>query len=266
MGFMEKVKNLFTEEEEIVEPVKKEVIKVEIKAPVEKREEMVAPKMPEEIKPKEEIKPTPVFFDDKDFDGLKKPESKKKVEPPKRPAYHASKIESRKDREKKVFKPSPIISPVYGILDKNYKKEDIMNKDEELVTKFYRSSSARDLSLDEVRQKAFGTLEDDIDFNLNTEEVALEPAHDEINEPDEASLESDIFSEMEATPTEDDFSDHDITLSEGMPSRAERNKEVADNLVNEALNQETTEEVPEEIDESDLFNLIDSMYEKRDEE
>ena len=30
--------------------------------------------------------------------------------------------------EEKKFKPTPIISPVYGILDKNYHKEDIVNK------------------------------------------------------------------------------------------------------------------------------------------
>ena len=31
-----------------------------------------------------------------------------------------------KSREQHRFKPSPVISPVYGILDKNYKKEDIL--------------------------------------------------------------------------------------------------------------------------------------------
>ena len=30
--------------------------------------------------------------------------------------------------EKKSFKPSLIISPVYGVLDKNYHKEDITSK------------------------------------------------------------------------------------------------------------------------------------------
>jgi hypothetical protein len=36
-----------------------------------------------------------------------------------------------------VFRASPIISPVYGILDKNYHKEDIRNKPkaEEAITR-----------------------------------------------------------------------------------------------------------------------------------
>ena len=32
--------------------------------------------------------------------------------------------------EKKNFKPTPIISPVYGILDKNYTKDDIVSRDD----------------------------------------------------------------------------------------------------------------------------------------
>lgn len=38
-------------------------------------------------------------------------------------------------KEKKPFKVTPIISPVYGILDKNYKPEEVVNKSEEPVRK-----------------------------------------------------------------------------------------------------------------------------------
>mgnify|MGYP003291551402 CR=1 FL=1 len=33
-----------------------------------------------------------------------------------------------KKEDRTYFKPSPIISPIYGILDKNYKKEDVVAK------------------------------------------------------------------------------------------------------------------------------------------
>ena len=33
--------------------------------------------------------------------------------------------------DRKVFRPSPIISPVYGVLDKNYRKEEIVDKNKE---------------------------------------------------------------------------------------------------------------------------------------
>ena len=78
MGFLDKVKNLFTEEIEEV-PIKKEVIQVEIPAPVvsttqETKQEHVTES---EILVKEEKPQAPVFFDDKDFVNLERKEEKK---------------------------------------------------------------------------------------------------------------------------------------------------------------------------------------------
>ena len=61
----------------------------------------------------------------------------------------------RKD-ERSGFKPSPIISPIYGILDKNYKKEDVVQKKE---TRFSVSHSRGNLNVDEIRNKAYGEVE-----------------------------------------------------------------------------------------------------------
>ena len=63
-----------------------------------------------------------------------------------------------RDNTNRKFKPSPVISPVYGVLDKNYKKEDIVIRNEE----------KKIIDVDSVRKKAFGTLEDDIEKTLNT--------------------------------------------------------------------------------------------------
>ena len=57
----------------------------------------------------------------------------------------------RKD-ERVYFKPSPIISPIYGILDKNYKKEDVREKKEVRLSSYSRGS----VSVDDVRNKAYG--------------------------------------------------------------------------------------------------------------
>ena len=58
-----------------------------------------------------------------------------------------------KKEEKTYFKPSPIISPIYGILDKNYKKEDVVQKKEiRLSTNYSRGN----VSVDDVRNKAYG--------------------------------------------------------------------------------------------------------------
>ena len=38
-------------------------------------------------------------------------------------------------KNQKVFRPTPIISPIYGILDKNYKKEEITVEEVQLLLK-----------------------------------------------------------------------------------------------------------------------------------
>lgn len=252
MGFMEKMKNLFTEEEEIEEPVKKEVMQVEIKAPTVQREKVEEPRVEVEPPVLKTPKPAPVFFDDKDFATLEKPKPKpveKKVE---RPIYQTGK--DRKDKHS--FKPSPIISPVYGILDKNYKKEDIVSKtDTEIISSYHRTS--REITLDEVRQKAFGTLEDDIDFNLHVKEDTKEET--EVPVYDEETLENDIFEEMDSDNSDTSFDNtDDVKLGNVV-----ENHSVDVICDNEVEDEELKEDA---LDESDLFNLIDSMYEKRDEE
>ena len=62
--------------------------------------------------------------------------------------------------EKSYFKPSPIISPIYGILDKNYKKEDVIQKRE---IKMSNSFERDKVSIDDIRKKAYGTLTDDFE-------------------------------------------------------------------------------------------------------
>ncbi len=64
-----------------------------------------------------------------------------------------------KKEDKTYFQPSPIISPIYGILDKNYKKEDVVSKREVRLTSSY---SHDNISVDDVRRKAFGTISDDL--------------------------------------------------------------------------------------------------------
>ena len=58
-----------------------------------------------------------------------------------------------KKEEKSYFKPSPIISPIYGILDKNYRKEDVVQKKEIRLTTNYTRSN---VSVDDIRDKAYG--------------------------------------------------------------------------------------------------------------
>lgn len=163
MGFFEKVKNMFTEEVEDddvkVEQIKKEVTKVAIESPIVKEE------IEDEYNFRNEDKVNiPVFFDDNDFRDLKLEE--KKLEPKKE--YKEREIYGIKKEEpvveKKIFKPTPIISPVYGVLDKNYHKEDIVSRNE--VTTNRVEKSVNESSIDAIRNKAYGTLEDELENTL----------------------------------------------------------------------------------------------------
>ena len=202
MGVFGKIRDMLTYEDdnEEVEPVKKEVSTVSIPAPlpekekidfeIEEKEEL--PKREEKIK---EEKPAFTIFTDSDFSDFKKEEKKP----------YQSKEEIHK------FRPTPIISPVYGIIKDEEEKE-------EHVSTF---SKVQDVSLDDVRKKAYGTLEDDVETNLfTTRELNLE--HNTRN---------DIFDEV-------------------------------NNAVNER--DKVNDDSDKAINENDLFNLIDSMYERKD--
>lgn len=343
MGLFDKVKNLFTEEvEEEIKPVKKETRYVEPPAP------KVVPK--EEVKPpvKEEVKPDPVptkeekfvFFSDDDFKDLEKPKSEpKKVEkqPEKKLAYKGA-VPQIKPEPKKEFKPSPIISPVYGVLDKNYKKDEISSK--KVPSKVYRSSS--EITIDDVRNKAYGTLEDEIKDDLIgkafIESTKPEPVESDINifeelekyEPIEETTPSkstsdvdeifgkldnkkeeilgeldnkkeEILDEIDTKKTSinllsDDYKieeDHefneqptsDVDLAKNLlEENEEEEKDSSDTEqlakqleeqkkklaeINDLMDENekvTKNKDDDNLDESELFNLIDSMYEKKDDE
>ena len=214
MGLFDKVKNLFTEEEE---PVKSEVIKVEIPAPV--KEETIKEQPTQIVK---EEKPAPIFFDDDYFKELDKPKKEIKT----RYLKEQPKI---KKEEKRVFKPTPIISPVYGVLDKNYNKEDIKPKKDK--PKHFSNTT---VSIDEVRQKAYGTLEDELEFTLSKISIPEKKEQEDLFE--------DLLDKDEVINIEDEFNDDIVEdISDKVSDKVSDKKPLA---------------------ESELFDLIDSMYEK----
>lgn len=202
MGLLDKMKNIFTEDEEII---KSEVTQVEIPAPIKKEETFN-----ETIEEAKEKVNTPIFFDDEYFKELEKPKEIKS-------SYLKDNYKKETKETKKIFKPTPIISPVYGVLDKNYNKEDITTKQEK---KLERSNLT---TIDEVRKKAYGTLEDELENTLFGNNSIL--FNDETKE--------DLFEEL--------ATDEVVSIDDDV------------NIVEEQL---------DNINESELFDLIDSMYEK----
>lgn len=267
MGLIDKFKNMFTEEVEVEEPIKKEVTQVEITAPSKKIKDKednseLVKKLEEKKEVKEEIKKEedfsfPVFFDDDDFKEIEKTKEKEKKEEPvfREKKYHENSYRETYRNEKKelyqgnvspkttyvgrkeeakMFKPTPIISPIYGVLDKNYHKEDITTRNDIKIGKAIKTN---EVTVDDIRKKAYGTLEDDLESNLTFHEQS-----EEKKEPD-----TDLFEEFE--------------VKEEVPSREEKNKNI-DNLVEEELNNGHDDFK----DDEDLFNLINAMYQDEEEE
>ncbi|MCI9110636.1 MAG: hypothetical protein HFH47_02345 [Bacilli bacterium] len=282
MGLMDKFKNLFTEEveEEIIEeePIKKEVIQVEIPSPARRsvEEETTSEVKVISEEPKQEEYKFP-FFDDDDFNTLEaeKPvrETKRKSSYRKESAYKKETQEaySPVKEEKKIFKPTPIISPVYGILDKNYQKEDIRTKDSKPRTYY----NAKEATVDEIRNKAYGTLEDDIETTLFGHNRALfddepeetvkqvEKVEEIINDEDVINLidnQSEVIGEdiMGEKPRHG-AEDSDLELTDLLEEEMAK-----DEILEQEIIEIEEEAAPRKISDNELFDMIDSMYQKGD--
>ena len=228
MKLFEKVKNMFTEEVEEEKPViKKEVRHVEIPTP--RVEEPVV-----EEKKEEKL----LFFDDKDFEDLEREEEKiiKPIPKKEEPLPYKGVKPVINDEPKKVFKPSPIISPVYGILDKNYKKDDIVTK------KSPRSSyHSENITVDDVRKRAFSTLEDDLKNEILEDDYI-------VSKREEVEDDLDIFKDIEENPEEEvintkkvdivdneDFDDDLLDDTEYLAKKLEEQKRKLDEI-NDIIN------------------------------
>ena len=220
MKLVDKIKNMFTEEVEEEKPVIKKEV-MHVEINTPKQEEI------EEVETFEE----PV-------------KGKKQLE----------------EQKPKIFKPSPIISPVYGILDKDYTTDESETKKIVPMTVHYEH---KELTVDDIRRKAFGTLEDDIETTLFGKEE-IPPMHEKKEEPDQEEVTGEIIDEptVEEEKKRDDLEDFDDFEYEKEKSSLEDDFDLSDNIMN---NYDETEKTNDEsISDSDLFDLIDSMYDEGD--
>ncbi len=188
-------------------------------------------------------------------------EKKKKIE--KKYDYgRYERTETREVVEKKKFKPSPIISPVYGILNEDYKIEDIKDKTEEYAN--------NNLDFNSVRKKAFGDIES----------LEEEPKETFYEETVTVKLKENAEEKKQKVKTIDelleDTADVEINLDKKKPVKSEPKETVEDyEKVDEDL-EEIIENNKKEVEdgvsveddddtlENDLFDLIDSMYDNRE--
>lgn len=182
-----------------------------------------------------------------------------------------------KKEEKSYFKPSPIISPIYGILDKNYSKEDIVPKREIRLT----SSLAREkVSVDDVREKAFGKNEEPVSHRsrVDNNNPTFELEKDDTNLLVDLSSDDDKPSVKDVTMGDavEYFQDLGLEynvdyVDAGKKTSGRREKKVYDDDItidNFESTEKKTEVVQKKNDDGDtddnLFDLIDSMYQDQD--
>lgn len=247
MGIFGKLKNIFYDVEEVEEPDENEEVKESVKVeeiPVFKREEK--PKEEKEQPKKEEYSERELFQSKSTFnfpifeDEEPVKQRTRSVEPRKETIYKAP-----EPTVKKEFKPSPVISPVYGILDKNYKKEEITVKKTDL-----NNTAEINNAYDKIRQKAYGNLEEELENTLT-----------KMNEELITSA-KELTSEIETLTKENKNSENIETLL----GKIEDEKTITLQEAEEKYkNSNLDETISDNTLEHDLFNLIDSMYESKEE-
>lgn len=133
--------------------------------------------------------------------------------------------------EKKKFHPSPVVSPVYGILDKDYTVDDT---DKLGKTKEF-SIDKKTVDFDTVRNRAYKELDDEIEKTLSGTKDLFYNLDDE--KKDDVNIDNnldDTISDVKITYNEED--EEDLTPDVNITNKKD--------------------------DKDDLFNIIDDMYNK----
>lgn len=288
MGFLKKIKDIFYDEEIIEVPIKEEKTakkleieespKIEFIQEEPKREERREERR-EEIRvdsfSERELFKSEKTFDFPVIDDDEVPMTRSKTnileiqkelergtrenrEVKENKKVYSSKLETRKPS---TFKPSPVISPIYGVLDKNYTKDGIIERKEEKRERTYESKSSP--NYDYIRAKAYGSLEDELEntltrVNNNDIKEEVEEIEKEISSLSRPSRNiEELLSEIQENKT----------ISIGDMEEKAKDKMLLDEL------EESSYEIPEKVNnkevdnslEHDLFNLIDSMYDDKEE-
>ena len=322
MGLFEKLKNAFFEEEYVevdeqeevarkVEP-KKEVKKVEteeirnktkVEEDVEKEIEEINEIIPDI---KEEIEEPIIsdrelvnksskieYFNDSDFvsgnyykEEREEPKKAYGGEPKKVYTVNTDKNAYNKPygANDKGFQPTPIISPIYGVLDKNYRKEEVIDKKDKPSSYV----SKKNADLDSIREKAYG-FNRFSDLSNDYEEETEEKLPFEEDFKDDSLLDDivpenkPVVDKVSIADAEQYFEDlgleYNVDYKDGVYEKAngrrtaihdyDENDKTQEIIINNNIDKVDSKEESNEEEsgllEDNLFDLVDSMYSGDDE-
>lgn len=260
MGLFDKLKNVFFEESE--EEVEEEKVARKIKSPEpiakkEVLETLTIEEEKEELKEKEEEK-FAVPFEDSDFEiektiefeePVKEVVTEKKEEPrilygeevkvePKRRGLYEMEYEEKKS----TFSPSPIISPIFGVLNKNYSKDEIVHRNEVRLSQ----TSNKKADIDRIREKVLVKPEEP------KANFSVKPGIYDLNE------ESPTIKEITLGDAEEYFNDLGLEYNVDYKVEEEKSKDVEFKSRSEK-NRNLSEE-----EDKNLFDLINSIYQGKE--
>ena len=273
----------FEEKEEDDDSENEEKEEIKVKVEEEKNNDLEVDIKPRDLKREEKElekeKPFPMMFDEDDFledKGEKLHEEREEKAPPvyrrernnyddDTTLYHGKKettfVETTskptvtysksyyEEKQVKGFRPSPIISPIYGIIDNDYHKEEVVTKRETRIVSTYKKPD-----LDSVRSKAFGD---------DTKETS-KPVNNKVKEKKEVDSKRvyDVNSNKpqvnRVTLADADEYYNDLGLAYNVDySDASRSNAPKTSKYSRVEKKKTN------VDDN-LFDLIDSMYNKED--
>lgn len=297
MGLLEKLKNALFEEDEEEEDIRE--IKRETKEKVSFPEEEIVKKIDVNKVSKEEYTPMkndvssfqiqefkieerpkgPIIFDDEDFLSDTKELTFKEVPKKEEKILYGGYEAKEEIKTKEKFKPSPIISPVYGVVEKSFSSKERISSDKRVVDHLFVEEAKKELTFDTIRQKAFGgpIKEEAVDDNpllYEMQDHDEKPGIEKITLGDAEEYFEDLGLEYEV-----DYKD----IAKANMTRRKKNIDITE-LLNEELNEET--QIDEELktlrkqktvtpdifvdyldndaEEKNLYDLIDMMYESKE--
>mgnify|MGYP006939896382 CR=1 FL=1 len=281
MGLIGKLKNIFYDEEIVEvkdEPIVREEKKEEIRKPrIEEIQVQKEEKIENTYSERELFKSEPTFkFPVIDEDDDEPVQTRSRVntidldrrESAKRPERVVDRVNEihkpnvnvtigKEKNSEKTFTPSPVISPIYGILDKNYTKEEIKEKVETS-----KRPSESEFNYDYVRRKAYGTLEDELENTLTKLNNEVDKKVKEESKDDSKSIE-ELLNEIEENANIS-VGDLEERIKDEFELEEEKQPSILDEKEEIKVDNELSLDADDKTLEHDLFNLIDSMYEDKE--
>ena len=174
------------------------------------------------------------------------------IESVRKPSYSYTKS-YYEEKETKGFKPSPIISPVYGVLDKNYRKEEVVTKKETKIT-----AGRTNFDLDTIRNKAFGSDDEEISDKKTREAQVL---HKEEKKIYDVNNNKPQVNHVTLADADEYYNDLGLAYNVDYSDASRSDNNTRTSKYNIKNNNKKNKE--KDVDDN-LFDLIDSMYSKED--